>query len=39
MDGSKLPLSMWFWAVYLVATHSNGNFAAPVSYQDYRIET
>ena len=24
MHGSKLPLLVWFWAVYLMATHSNG---------------
>ena len=24
MHGSKLPLTVWFWAVYLMATHSNG---------------
>ena len=24
MHGSKLPLTAWFWAAYLVATHSNG---------------
>ena len=24
MHGSKLPLSVWFWAAYLMATHSNG---------------
>ena len=24
MPGSKLPLTAWFWAAYLVATHSNG---------------
>jgi hypothetical protein len=24
MHGSKLPLTAWFWAAYLMATHSNG---------------
>jgi transposase-like protein len=24
MHGSKLPLTLWFWAAYLMATHSNG---------------
>lgn len=24
MHGSKLPLALWFWAAYLVASHSNG---------------
>ncbi|MFQ5347455.1 MAG: IS1595 family transposase [Rhodothalassiaceae bacterium] len=24
MRGSKLPLTVWFWAAYLMATHSNG---------------
>ncbi len=24
MHGSKLPLQAWFWAAYLMATHSNG---------------
>ncbi len=24
MHGSKLPLQIWFWAAYLMATHSNG---------------
>src|SRR5512134_3835561 len=24
MHGSKLPLTAWFWASYLMATHSNG---------------
>lgn len=24
MHGSKLPLTVWFWASYLMATHSNG---------------
>lgn len=24
MHGSKLPLTVWFWAIYLMTTHSNG---------------
>ena len=24
MHSSKLPLTVWFWAAYLMATHSNG---------------
>lgn len=24
MHASKLPLAIWFWAAYLMATHSNG---------------
>ena len=24
MHGSKLPLTVWFWAAHLMATHSNG---------------
>ena len=24
LHGSKLPLQVWFWAAYLMATHSNG---------------
>jgi predicted RNA-binding Zn-ribbon protein involved in translation (DUF1610 family) len=24
MHHSKLPLTLWFWAAYLMATHSNG---------------
>ena len=24
MHASNLPLTTWFWAVYLMATHSNG---------------
>jgi hypothetical protein len=24
MHHSKLPLTAWFWAAYLMATHSNG---------------
>ena len=24
MHASKLPLTIWFWAAFLMATHSNG---------------
>ena len=24
MHGTKLPLTVWFWAAHLMATHSNG---------------
>jgi hypothetical protein len=24
MHASKLPLTTWFWAAFLMATHSNG---------------
>jgi hypothetical protein len=24
MHGSKLDLTVWFWAIYVMATHSNG---------------
>ncbi|MEE9195350.1 MAG: IS1595 family transposase [Alphaproteobacteria bacterium] len=30
MHGSKLPLQIWFWAAYLMATHSNGISALQV---------
>lgn len=30
MHGSKLPLTVWFWAAYLMATHSNGISARPM---------
>lgn len=30
MHGSKLPLTTWFWAAYLMATHSNGISALQV---------
>ena len=26
LHASKLPLTVWFWAAYLMATHSNGIF-------------
>ena len=28
LHGSKLPLTVWFWASYLMSTHSNGIFRA-----------
>ena len=33
MHGSKLPLIAWFWAVYLMATHSNGISALQLQKQ------
>ena len=33
MHGSKLPLTVWFWAVYLMATHSNGVSALQLQKQ------
>lgn len=33
MHGSKLPLTVWFWAAYLMATHSNGISALQVQRQ------
>lgn len=33
MHGSKLPLTVWFWAAYLMATHSNGISALQVQKQ------
>ncbi len=33
MHGSKLPLSKWFWAAYLMATHSNGISALQLKVQ------
>jgi hypothetical protein len=33
MHGSKLPLTIWFWAVYLMATHSNGISALQLQKQ------
>ena len=33
MHHSKLPLSTWFWAVYLMATHSNGISALQLQRQ------
>lgn len=33
MHGSKLPLRVWFWAAYLMATHSNGISARQLGRQ------
>ncbi len=33
MHGSKLKLSIWFWAAYLMATHSNGISALQLQNQ------
>jgi len=33
MHGSKLPFTLWFWAAYLVATHSNGLSALQLKSQ------
>ena len=33
MHGSKLPLTVWFWTAYLMATHSNGISALQVQRQ------
>lgn len=33
MHGSKLPLTTWFWAAYLMASHSNGISALQVMKQ------
>lgn len=33
MHGSKLPLPVWFWAAYLMATHSNGISARQLQAQ------
>ena len=33
LHGSKLPLTVWFWAVYLMATHSNGISALQLQKQ------
>jgi predicted RNA-binding Zn-ribbon protein involved in translation (DUF1610 family) len=33
MHGSKLPLTVWFWAAYLMATHSNGISALQLQRQ------
>ena len=33
LHGSKLPLTVWFWAAYLMATHSNGISALQVQKQ------
>jgi hypothetical protein len=33
MHASKLPLTMWFWAAFLMATHSNGISAVQLQSQ------
>lgn len=33
MHGSKLPLTLWFWAAYLMASHSNGLSALQLKSQ------
>jgi hypothetical protein len=33
MYGSKLPLTVWFWAAYLMASHSNGISALQLQKQ------
>ena len=33
LHGSKLPLTVWFWAAYLMATHSNGISALQLQRQ------
>src|SRR6201998_4245102 len=33
LHGSKLPLTLWFWAAYLMATHSNGISAPQLQNQ------
>jgi hypothetical protein len=33
MHGSKLPLTIWFWAAFLMATHSNGISALQLQSQ------
>ena len=33
MHGSKLPLTVWFWAAYLMATHSDGISARQMGRQ------
>ena len=33
LHGSKLPLTTWFWAAYLMATHSNGISALQLQKQ------
>jgi len=33
MHGAKLPLTVWFWAAYLMATHSNGISALQLQRQ------
>jgi hypothetical protein len=33
MHASKLPLTLWFWAAYLMTTHSNGISALQLQHQ------
>ena len=33
LHGSKLPLTVWFWASYLMSTHSNGISALQLQLQ------
>jgi hypothetical protein len=33
MHRSKLPLTVWFWAAHLMATHSNGMSAVQLEAQ------
>jgi hypothetical protein len=33
LHGSKLDLTIWFWAAYLMATHSNGISALQLQKQ------
>jgi hypothetical protein len=33
MHRSKLPLTVWFWAAHLMATHSNGMSARQLADQ------
>ena len=37
LHASKLPLTVWFWAAYLMATHSNGISALQLQKQLYRL--
>src|SRR5271170_6683883 len=39
LHGSKLPLLVWFWAVYLMATHSNAKPTCPDAFagRDQRL--
>lgn len=36
LHGAKLPLTLWFWAAYLMATHSNGISALQL-YKQLRL--
>jgi predicted RNA-binding Zn-ribbon protein involved in translation (DUF1610 family) len=37
MHRSKLPLTVWFWAAHLMATHSNGMSAVQLEASSYRL--